>query len=126
MKGRWPPEKNLYFYKYSFLFFLERYTARKKKLYIRPHRNDDTKITKVHETGKKKNTSLFLQFYKFLIWESQGKAVLRRGEHILIAMPVLYWEFLALFSHGVKNSQASVCRKNKKTQTKRFRTDILR
>lgn len=124
------PWKHFYFCKYCFLFFPERYTAieEKKELYMIPHRNDDTKITEVNETGKRKNTPLFFQFYKLFIWDSHGQETIpQRGEHILIAVPVLYSEIAALFSHRVKeNSEMSVWHKNKKLQTKRFRTGILR
>lgn len=69
------PWKHFYFSKYCFLFFPERYTAieEKKELYMIPHRNNDIKITKVNETGKRKNTPLFFQFYKLFIWDSRSE-----------------------------------------------------
>lgn len=77
-KWKEAPE-NTYFWKYCFLFFPERYTAiqeTKKKLHIRPHRNDDTRLTKVNGTGKRKTIPLFFQFYKLLIWDSHRRELL--------------------------------------------------
>lgn len=84
------------------------------------------KFTKVNETKKEEKIKT-KQFYKHLIWDGSRGRRLQQEEHVLTAVLVLQSEVVALFSHRVKgNRQMSVCHKNQKMRTKRFRTNILR